>query len=74
MFGLHRAKVVDSYDPQGELRLRLLVPDVLGDRTIWAWPWVSGPCLSAPEAGSSVWVWFEEDDVERALWLGAVPL
>lgn len=73
MPGFHSAKVVDSHDPQGELRLKLQVPGVLGDRVIWAWPLVSGRRFKAPAEGAGVWVWFEEDDIERPLWMGLMP-
>jgi len=69
----HNAEVVDAHDPQGELRLKLRVPEVLGEREIWAWPLVGGKRYRAPVRGASVWVWFEEDDTERPLWLGVMP-
>jgi hypothetical protein len=69
----HAAKVVDTHDPQGELRLKLQVPDVLGDRAVWAWPFVGGQRFKAPAEGAGVWVWFEQDDVERPLWFGVMP-
>lgn len=73
MSRFHTAKVIDTHDPQGELRLKLQVPDVLGDRAVWAWPFVGGRRFKAPAKGAGVWVWFEQDDVERPLWLGVMP-
>lgn len=73
MHGFHHAKVVDAHDPQGELRLKLQVPEVLGSREIWAWPLIGGRRYTAPAEGAGVWVWFEEDDVERPLWIGLMP-
>jgi hypothetical protein len=69
----HSAKVLDTHDPFGESRLKLHVPEVLGERAVWAWPMVSDRSIRPPKEGVGVWVWFEEDDPSRALWMGVLP-
>jgi hypothetical protein len=66
---LHRGVVTDTQDPHGELRLKVQVPSVLGEKEIWAWPFVGGRGFKAPSSGAGVWVWFEQGDCDRALWL-----
>ena len=73
MPNLHRGVVVDAQDPYGEMRLKVQVPDRLGTREIWAWPFVGGRRFNAPASGAGIWVMFEQGDVDRALWVGLMP-
>lgn len=71
MSGFHSARVVDACDPYGEARLKIRVPGVLGDRVVWAWPMVRDSRIGPPAEGAGVWVWFEQGDPDRALWMGS---
>lgn len=73
MSRFHSAKVLDTHDPSGQSRLKLHVPELLGERVVWAWPMVSGRRIRPPATGAGVWVWFEEGDPGRALWMGVFP-
>ncbi|HKO88834.1 MAG TPA: phage baseplate assembly protein V [Burkholderiales bacterium] len=74
MSDLHQGVVIDANDPHGELRLKVQVPTVLGEKSIWALPFVAGRHYSAPAVGERVWVAFEQDDTERALWMGSMSV
>ena len=74
MSDLHHGVVIDANDPQGELRLKVQVPAVLGEKSVWALPFVAGRHYSPPSVGERVWVSFEQDDVERALWMGSMSV
>jgi Type VI secretion system/phage-baseplate injector OB domain len=71
---LHHGVVIDANDPNGELRLKVQVPAVLGEKSIWALPFVAGRHYSPPAVGERVWVAFEQDDTERALWMGSMSV
>ena len=73
LYGKYRASVVDSVDPTGQGRLQV---DVASASVTSAWAEASIPpvpqsLLRMPEVGSTVWVEFEEGDVERPIWTGA---
>jgi uncharacterized protein involved in type VI secretion and phage assembly len=75
-FGKYRATVLDNTDPEQLGRIRVEVPDVLGNTPSgWAMPCVplagaqSGTYL-VPQVGSAVWVEFEGGDPDRPVWTG----
>lgn len=75
-WGKYRGTVVDNTDPQTQGRLRVSVPEVLGDvDSGWALPCApyagdkSGVYV-VPSVGSGVWVEFEAGDVSRPIWVG----
>jgi len=74
-FGKYRGSVVDNLDPSNLGRLKVRVPGVLGDQTMWALPCVpyagagSGVYL-VPEPDTGVWVEFEAGDISRPIWSG----
>jgi hypothetical protein len=72
-FGTYRGIVVDNADPLGRNRLRLKVPQILGDlATEWAWAVIpSGVSFSVPAIGDGVWVQFEGGDASFPIWVGA---
>jgi len=73
LFGKYRAIVVDSADPTGQGRLRVDVPSASVTST-WAEasiPPVPQSLLRMPEPGSTIWVEFEEGDIDRPIWTGA---
>ncbi|MFO0869862.1 MAG: phage baseplate assembly protein V [Pirellulales bacterium] len=75
-YGKYRGIVVDNRDPEGQGRLRVKVPDLLGDQpTGWALACVpyAPPgkglyCL--PETGDPVWVEFEGGQPSKPIWTG----
>jgi len=71
-FGLHRGVVVDNDDPQGRLRLRVVVPALGTDGADWAEACVSAWANALPPTGAGVWVAFENGDIRRPVWMGAV--
>ncbi len=77
-YGKHRAFVADNADPENRGRLRLQIPDVLGNDVVSGW---ALPC--APYGGSSgqgfffipdkdagVWVEFEQGLLDYPVWVG----
>jgi len=74
--GKFRGKVIDNRDPLRQGRLRVEVPEVLGDGTMsWAMPCVpyAGPgvgLLAFPPVGANVWVEFEAGMADRPIWVG----
>lgn len=72
-YGVYRGIVQSNSDPLNQGRLKLQVPQVLGDAvTGWAWP-VYQPGLShvLPEVSSGVFVNFEGGDPSFPIWTGA---
>ena len=70
-FGLYRGQVVDNVDPANKRRLRVVVPQVLGDApTNWAWEQEAGILVTLPSVGQGVWVQFEGGDPSFPVWTG----
>ncbi|MGW8286566.1 MAG: phage baseplate assembly protein V [Candidatus Deferrimicrobiaceae bacterium] len=54
-FGPYRGVVMNIEDPEGLMRIKALVPDVLGEQeTTWAAPCVPPGVRSVPEVGTRV--------------------
>lgn len=74
--GRYRGQVVDVDDPKSIGRVRVKVPEVLGDvDSGWALPAfaLSGDgsgVFGVPPAGAGVWVEFEAGDPSRPVWAG----
>jgi uncharacterized protein involved in type VI secretion and phage assembly len=74
--GKYRGTVVSNTDPKGIGRLRVQVPDVLGDEpSTWAMPCfpLAGPGMGQyhlPPKNSGVWVEFEQGDPSYPIWSG----
>lgn len=67
---MYRAVVVDNADPKGLSRVRLKIPQILGDgQTGWAYPLGSG---SIPEINAPVWATFEGGDISFPVYLPAL--
>lgn len=68
--GIYKASVFNAKDPEGKGRLRLLVPQILGDiPTGWADPAVPPAKKYKPKPGSRVWVTFEGGDPNRPVYM-----
>ena len=70
-FGIYGGVCVNTQDPTGKSRIQVKLPTVLGDKTTWASS-VLGPTFP-PSVGDTVWIIFEENDPQYALWLGVEP-
>lgn len=70
--GVYRGIVTADNDPESLLRVKVRVPQVLGNaETNWAWPVVPNLVgVETPKVGDPVWVAFEAGDVENPVWLG----
>jgi len=71
--GLYRAVVVGTDDPLRQRRLRVKVPAVLGDVTVWALACIPAGSRAVPRSGASVWIQFEGGDPGFPVWLGVLP-
>lgn len=76
-FGMYRAKVTDNQDPSNLGRIKVKVPEVLGDvESGWCLPCVpyggSGRGVFViPEPDDGVWVEFEAGDPSKPIWMGS---
>lgn len=75
-YGKYRGTVIDTNDPRNQGRIKVHVPEILGDvDSGWALPCApyagdhSG-AYTAPSLGAGVWVEFEAGDVSRPIWVG----
>jgi hypothetical protein len=77
-FGKYRGTVVANNDPERQGRLKVRVPEVLGQGTTkWAVPCVPyagkrAGFYAVPSAGTTVFVEFEAGDLARPVWTGAL--
>jgi hypothetical protein len=70
--GLYKGVVTSNVDPLKLNRLLVRVEDVLGsDPCIWATPHSSLAGMHViPMIQSGVWIQFQDDDIDRAVWTG----
>lgn len=75
-YGKYRGVVVEGEDdPERRGRIRVKVPNLLGDYEVWAMPCVpyAGPEIGIfflPDVGTNVWVEFEGGDLGLPIWTG----
>ncbi|HVO10142.1 MAG TPA: phage baseplate assembly protein V [Vicinamibacteria bacterium] len=75
-YGKYRATVIDNVDPMQLGRIQVLSPDVHGMvPTSWAMPCVpiagtQSGIYCVPPIGSSVWIEFEQGDLDFPIWVG----
>lgn len=69
-YGLYRGTVADVKDPDNNRRVKMTVPQVLGEeQTDWAWPMdLAGAYIAPPAVGQGVWVQFEGGDPSFPVW------
>jgi len=78
-YGVYPCKVTSNSDPDGQGKIRCILP-VLGsvkENPIWIKPMVSGGSQGAfvcvPQVDDMVWVMFENGDMQRPMYAGAIP-
>jgi Type VI secretion system/phage-baseplate injector OB domain len=70
--GLYRGIVVDNVDPDGLMRVRVRLPQLMGENVSgWAYPVPTG-IVTVPDVGSQVWVTFEGGDPSFPLYYALV--
>lgn len=75
-YGKYRGTVTDNGDPRKQARVKVNVPEVLGDTPSgWALPCApyageQTGSYAVPAVGAGVWVEFESGDVSRPIWVG----
>jgi len=73
-YGKYRAQVVDRDDPGGQGRLRVRgTARIGGERRLdemWATACLPPGYMALPEVGDTVWIEFEEGDIDRPVWTG----
>ena len=75
-YGKYRGTVVDNNDPRNQGRVKVQVPEILGDvDSGWALPCApyagdKTGSYTVPSVGAGVWVEFEAGDVSRPIWVG----
>lgn len=77
LYGKFRGTVTDTADPLGRGRLKVQVPQVLGESEIWALPCVpyAGKDVGfffLPKVGTMVWIEFEAGDPSFPIWTGCM--
>jgi hypothetical protein len=72
-WGLYRGYVTTTTDPEGLYRIKAQIPQLLGQaETDWAFPCFLSGTYFVPNIGTQVWVGFENEDIEKPVWMGAV--
>ncbi len=72
-FGLYRGVVTDNDDPDERMRIKVSIPELLGEqKTGWVLPCVPPGVRSLPEIGTVVWIEFEAGDISRPVWMGTL--
>lgn len=77
-YGKYRAFVSDNADPENRGRLRLQIPDALGDSIISGWALPCAPYGGSagqgfffiPDKDAGVWVEFEQGNLDYPVWVG----
>jgi len=77
-YGKYRAFVSDNSDPENRGRLRLQIPDALGDSVISGWALPCAPYggtagqgfFYIPDNKAGVWVEFEQGNLDYPVWVG----
>jgi uncharacterized protein involved in type VI secretion and phage assembly len=77
-YGKYRAFVSDNADPENRGRLRLQIPDILGDSVLSGWALPCAPFggiagqgfFYIPDNKAGVWVEFEHGNLDYPVWVG----
>lgn len=71
-YGIYRGIVTDNADPSSLSRLRVQIPEVLGEQEEWALPCIPVGATAVPAVGKAVWIAFESGDPSRPVWIGTI--
>jgi hypothetical protein len=72
--GTYRGSVVDDTDPLQQHRLRVVVPEVYGEASVWAVALSPGGSAEPlPAIGDLIWVSFERGDTDAPVWSSERP-
>ena len=63
----YAATVVDNYDPLGQNRLSVMVPEIFAETPVWAVASITDGS-GLPSVGDSVWVSFEAGNSDHPVW------
>ena len=75
-YGKYRGTVADNKDPRNQGRIKVKVPEILGDvESGWALPCApyagdKTGIHAVPAVDAGVWIEFEAGDVSRPIWVG----
>ena len=69
-YGVYSGMVMNTADPMMKGRLQISLPGISGPPTAWAMPCREFGSKTTPVIGTSVWVMFEQGDVDRPVWIG----
>jgi hypothetical protein len=69
-YGIYYGIVTENADPSSLCRLRVRIPEVLGNQEEWALPSVPVGATAIPAVGKAVWIAFESGDPSRTVWIG----
>lgn len=77
-YGKYRAFVADNADQENRGRLRLRIPDVLGNNVVSGWALPCAPYggtagqgfFYIPDKDAGVWVEFEQGNLDYPIWVG----
>ncbi|CAB4123521.1 hypothetical protein UFOVP46_32 [uncultured Caudovirales phage] len=71
-YGVYRGSVTDTKDPLNKRRIKVVVPQVLGDSsTEWIWAREDASTKTqVPAVGQGVFVMFEGGDPSHPIWMG----
>lgn len=68
--GIYGGVVMNNGDPMAQGRVQVRVPSVLGGAGSWAMPCREFGSKAVPPIGTTVWVMFENGDVNHPVWIG----
>jgi hypothetical protein len=72
-YGLYQGICIDNSDPDGAYKIKLQVPQVLGQAvTNWAQPCIPPGTTYTPAVGQVIWVMFVAGDPNFPVWIGAL--
>jgi type VI secretion system (T6SS) baseplate-like injector VgrG len=69
-FGKYRGMVSDINDPMMRGRIKVKVPDVVGEQESWALPCLPVGFFALPTVNAAVWIEFERGDPDCPIWSG----